>query len=141
MLRLATATYSSRCLKVFHCSSAVSGWWSITTWANGRHSYTIARDGHNRPKQPLPIFFFSSSFWPVGFRLTSEYYALLFLRIRLQMAENPVVVTQYFLESNSPDREDSTLLSAFANRSTGLHRPVVTIRSYFKIVLSNVLRC
>jgi len=38
-LRLITATYSSRCLEAFHCSSAVSGWWSIATWANGRHSF------------------------------------------------------------------------------------------------------
>jgi len=26
-------------LEAFHCSSAVSGWWSIATWANGRHSF------------------------------------------------------------------------------------------------------
>jgi len=37
-LRLTTATHSSRCLEAFHRSSAVSGWWSIATWANGRHS-------------------------------------------------------------------------------------------------------
>jgi len=37
-LRLTTATHSSRCLEAFHCSSTVSGWWSIATWANGRHS-------------------------------------------------------------------------------------------------------
>jgi len=35
MLRL--TTHSSRCLEAFHCSSAMSGWWSIATWANGRH--------------------------------------------------------------------------------------------------------
>jgi len=32
-LRLTTATHSSQCLEAFHCSSAVSGWWSIATWA------------------------------------------------------------------------------------------------------------
>jgi len=32
-----TATHSSRCLEAFHCSSAVSGWWSIGTWSNGPH--------------------------------------------------------------------------------------------------------
>jgi len=37
--RLTTATHSSRCLKTFHCSSAVSGWWSIGTWSNGPHPY------------------------------------------------------------------------------------------------------
>jgi len=31
MLQLTTATHSSRCLEAFHCSSAVSGWWSIAT--------------------------------------------------------------------------------------------------------------
>jgi len=36
-LRLTTATHSSRCLVAFHCSSAVNDWWSIATWANGRH--------------------------------------------------------------------------------------------------------
>jgi len=25
----------------FHCSSAVSGWWSIATWTNGRHSFLL----------------------------------------------------------------------------------------------------
>jgi len=34
-LRLTTATHSSRCLKAFHCSSAMNGWWSIVTWTNG----------------------------------------------------------------------------------------------------------
>jgi len=29
-------THSSRCLEAFHCSSAVSGWWSIET-SNGPH--------------------------------------------------------------------------------------------------------
>jgi len=38
--RLTTATHCSRCLEAFHCSSAVSGWWSIATWANRRHSIT-----------------------------------------------------------------------------------------------------
>jgi len=41
MSRLITATYSSRCLKVFHCSSVVSDWWSIRTWSNGLHSNYI----------------------------------------------------------------------------------------------------
>jgi len=31
MLQLTTATHSSRCLEVFHCSSAMSGWWTIAT--------------------------------------------------------------------------------------------------------------
>jgi len=35
--RLTTATHSSRYLKAFPCSSAVSGWWSIGTWPNGPH--------------------------------------------------------------------------------------------------------
>jgi len=30
-LRLITAIHSSRCLKAFHCLSAVSGWWAIAT--------------------------------------------------------------------------------------------------------------
>jgi len=30
--------HSSQCLEAFHCSSAVNCWWSIVTWANGRHS-------------------------------------------------------------------------------------------------------
>jgi len=33
------AIHSSECLETFHCSSAVSDWWSIATWANGRHSF------------------------------------------------------------------------------------------------------
>jgi len=37
-LRLTTATHSSRWLEAFHCSSALSDWWSIATWANGCHS-------------------------------------------------------------------------------------------------------
>jgi len=31
--RLITATHNSRCLEAFHYSNAVSGWWSIATWA------------------------------------------------------------------------------------------------------------
>jgi len=32
-----------RCLEAFHCSSAVSGWWSIGTWPNG-----------TLPQRPVP---------------------------------------------------------------------------------------
>jgi len=36
IVRECSGRHSSRCLEAF-CSSAVSGWWSIATWANGRH--------------------------------------------------------------------------------------------------------
>jgi len=36
-LRLTTVTHSGRCLEVFHCSSAVSGWCAIATWSNRCH--------------------------------------------------------------------------------------------------------
>jgi len=39
--RLTTATHSSRYLEAFHCSSVVSGWWSIGTWSNGLQPFYI----------------------------------------------------------------------------------------------------
>jgi len=39
---LRLTTHSSRCLKAFHCSSAVSSWWAIVTWSNERHSFNCS---------------------------------------------------------------------------------------------------